>query len=172
MAVQPREVFRRVVESDLQAVAAQRRHVIGEDVFSVGRVRNGEIGRLGIPETEPAMVFRRQHDVLHAADLGDASDLLWIPLLGQKSLGQFVHKPVVVLVRSANHTVADHTAQLTVETPMDEHPKAGILQPFELLRLVSQALGCDQGHVLLHVRCRARLCSRGQHMNEEIQSSE
>jgi hypothetical protein len=118
-----------VVEADLQAGRSDGVDVLGDDVLAVRRVHHCVVSQLGVPQAEPLVVLRCQHDVLHARPLGLPS-----PIDGIEQVRLEVAR--VALVGLCLDPLAVHQPLVAgpqcIQTPVHEESEAIMGEPIEL----------------------------------------
>lgn len=132
-------VHQRIIEAEFQAVAEAGISQGAEHILAPRGGGHVPGGQGGIPEAEAVMVFGRDHDVFHPGLFGGQHPGLRVVVHrvelalqgGAVIPGRDAQAVLDPVRRAAGGRSIPGTARHGIDAPVDEHPEAGLLEPFQ-----------------------------------------
>src|SRR5580658_856479 len=142
-------VHQGVVKANTKALSASRLHVLPDDVPPRSLLRSAVVSQLRVKVTEPFVVLRGHHHILHSGGLRELCP-------GTGTIRSRMKVGCVSCVRPDRPRLILHyplmTPDCAVNAEVDEHPEAGSVPP---LRSLSASALLHLVRCCLHIR-RAR----------------
>ncbi len=131
------EVLRRKVKSHFDSPPAEGFRILPDQIFPVWRVHNGKIGGFGVPEAEAVVMLGGQNRIPESRQPGKLRQMVKIPPPGMQGFGKLLIKPGYIRLRCPHQGMADDTAQLYIQRPVNKQPHSCILKPLQRFRAVA-----------------------------------